>query len=654
MPAHHFLSDGLWNDTHGLPHSKRMNSGSHRLCVLRGTLCTAALLLATWPAQAQRIEHDGFLYDGVSPEDGALTEQLAPLQQSRGMRFVDWLADGSLLIVLSGDELERLHRIDTPLGSPEPLGITDSPAATRDITAAAQPYQSDAIAVLRQVPSGATELVKVALSDGSGESAPLLGPEWGAERPLWAHDGARLAISATLHGQDRAVYLLDTRHRDAPRALTDGPGDWLALDWSLDDRYLLVEHRAAPDLYELHWLDISSGERRLIVAMAAAEPLQEARIAPDGRGVLYRAGKEWLQLRYRSLDGQITQTLTPTMKNSVEHYAISGDGRWLAYSYDDNGWSRLVLIDQQQSSERVIDSLPRGVISALQFDRAGARLAINREDSTSPPDVFVLDVASNALVRWTEASAGPLGGSRLSQPEAVRFSGWKPSGGGALAAALLYRPQPMLSTSASAVAAKHGPAMRSPVVIYLAGEDAQPRPRFDPLLQSLSAGGGFVVLAPELRGRLISREERSDAVRQIGALLLWIASRPDLDPSRVAIVASGRYSAVALGALALFSDRLQRGVVIDGDANGVPLLAIEKPVLLARGFTQPRMNAAAGDQLLWRLRAARSRAALFGPLGDAMLAVSSARRAELTRVILDFLISGADAAPVQSVSRPSR
>ena len=143
-------------------------------------------------------------------------------------------------------------------------------------------------------------------------------------------------------------------------------------------------------------------------------------------------------------------------------------------------------------------------------------------------------------------------------------------------------------------------------------------------------------------------------MRQIGALLLWIASQPDLDPARVAIVASGRCSAVALGALALFSDRLQRGVVIDGDANGVPLLAIEKPVLVARGFTQPRMNSAAGDQLLWRLRAARSRAVLFGPAGDAMPEVSSARRAELTRVILDFLMSGADAAPVQSVSRSGR
>ena len=370
--------------------------------------------------------------------------------------------------------------------------------------------------------------------------------------------------------------------------------------------------------------------------------------------MLYRAGREWSQLRYRSLDGQVTQTLTPTMKNSVEHYAISGDGRWLAYSYDDNGWSRLVLIDQQQSSERVIDSLPRGVISALQFDRTGARLAINREDSTSPPDVFVLDVASNALVRWTEASAGPLGGNRLSQPQAVRFSGWKATGNGAQAAALLYRPQPKPSVSVSAGAAKHGPATRSPVVIYLAGEEAQPRPRFDPLLQSLAVGGGFAVLAPELRGRLISREERSDAVRQIGALLLWIASQPDLDPARVAIVASGRCSAVALGALALFSDRLRRGVVIDGDANGVPLLAIEKPVLVARGFTQPRMNSAAGDQLLWRLRAARSRAVLFGPAGDAMPEVSSARRAELTRVILDFLMSGADAAPVQSVSRSGR
>ena len=202
--------------------------------------------------------------------------------------------------------------------------------------------------------------------------------------------------------------------------------------------------------------------------------------------------------------------------------------------------------------------------------------------------------------------------------------------------ALLYRPrsapapQPQLPERGA----------RLPVIVYLWGEDEMPRPRFDPLLQSLVTVGGFAVIAPELHGRLVTAEERADAVRDIGALLIWIAAQPDLDSSRIAIVGSGRRSAIALGALALFSDRLQRGVVVDGDAGGVPLLAIERPVLIARGFVRPPLAAVTGDQLLWRLRAARSRAALFGPVGDAPMDEGGARQAELARVVLDFLAEG--------------
>ena len=607
---------------------------SHRLCLLRRWLCAATLLLAALPAAADRIERGGLVYDAVGPANAALSDRLALLQQARGMRFLDWLADGGMLVALRSEDAERLHRVRTPLGTPELLGAADGGARQRDVSAAGQPYQSEAVAVMRQAQGREAALLRLPL-DGS-EPRQLLGPEWRAERPLWAHDGQRLAVSAALRGLEHDVFLVDSRTRDAPRQLATGVGDWQALDWSLDDRFLLLMHRTPLGVRELHWLDVASGERRVLIAMPTDGQLQDARIAPDGRGVLYLAGSDYLRLQYIGLDGQPARVLTPAMKRSVERYAISGDGRWLAYSYDDNGWSRLVLLDQQQAQERVISSLPAGVITALQFDRSGARLAVNAESTVSPPDVYVLDVASNALVRWTAASAGPLGAAAFSNPQPVRFRSWKPAGGAPQLAALLYRPR---SAPAPAPQPPQSGA-RLPVIVYLTGEDEQPRPRFDPLLQSLVTVGGFAVVAPELHGRLVTGEERADAVRDIGSLLIWIAAQPGLDATRIAIVGSGRRSAIALGALALFSERLQRGVAVDGDATGVPLLAIERPVLIARGFVRPLLPAATGDQLLWRLRAARSRAALFGPAGDAPLDDSGARQAELARVVLDFLAEG--------------
>lgn len=613
-----------------------MKFRSHRVCLSRGALC-ALLLAAAWPATAERIVRDGLVYDAVSPSNAALAERLAPLQQARGFRFLDWLANGSLLVAMRGEDTEQLHRLDTPLGAPDPLHIAGNDPQDRVVAAVAQPYQSDALAVLRQAPGGGPTLLRVAL-DGA-EARVLMGADWRAESPLWAHDGQRLACSATLRGTGRDVFLLDSRTADPPRQLAAEPGDWQALDWSLDDRYLLLWHRTPLGVQQLQWLDVDSGARRVLVEIPAGSALHEPRIAPDGRGVLYLAGKDWLRLQYTSLDGQATRALTPPMQRHVEHYAISGDGRWLAYSYDDNGLSRLLLLDQRQSTERVIGSLPAGVITTLQFDRTGARLAINIETTLSPPDIFVLDVASNALVRWTSASAGPLGVNTFSPPQPVRFRAWRQNGTSPQGAALLYRPPAAAVPAPGSLSQTGLNAARLPVLIYLDSEDGQPRPRFDPLLQSLVAAGGFAVVAPELRGRLETSEGRADAVRDVGTLLIWIATQPDLDSSRIAIFGAGPRSAVALGALALFSDRLQSGVVLDGDASGVPLLAIEKPVLVARGFVQPQLLPAAGDRLLWRLRAARSPAALFGPVDDVFLEGSAAQRAELARVVLEFLVT---------------
>jgi pimeloyl-ACP methyl ester carboxylesterase len=255
--------------------------------------------------------------------------------------------------------------------------------------------------------------------------------------------------------------------------------------------------------------------------------------------------------------------------------------------------------------------------------------------------VYVLDLASNALVRWTEASAGPTGVAAVSNSQPVRYRSWNQAEGMAQASALLYQPRGVVTTDS------RGKPAPLPVIVYLAGDEDAARPHFDPLLQSLVNVGGFAVVAPELRGTAQRSLDRTDLLRDIGALLLWIGTQPGLDNARVAIIGSGQRSAVALGAVALFSDRLQRAAIVDGDASGVPLLAIERPVLIARGFAPPVLNSATAEQLLWRLRAARSAAALFGPAGDAPAYVSGARQMELSRVLLDFLGDGRAAPPAQ-------
>jgi dipeptidyl aminopeptidase/acylaminoacyl peptidase len=65
---------------------------------------------------------------------------------------------------------------------------------------------------------------------------------------------------------------------------------------------------------------------------------------------------------------------------------------------------------------------------------------------------------------------------------------------------------------------------------------------------------------------------REDSVRDIGALLDWIAAQPELDASRVMVIGGSYGGYMTLASMARFSDRLRCGVDIVGIANWVTFL----------------------------------------------------------------------------------
>jgi pimeloyl-ACP methyl ester carboxylesterase len=140
----------------------------------------------------------------------------------------------------------------------------------------------------------------------------------------------------------------------------------------------------------------------------------------------------------------------------------------------------------------------------------------------------------------------------------------------------------------------------------------QSRADFDALRQFLVTELGYTVIAANVRGSggygrswaaLGAGALGQDAVREIGALLVWISAQRDLDAKRVAILGGPRGGELALAALAAYGDRIQRGVDLGGQgaashatasmrraANGTTALggiaAVRRPVLVVRGYEE--------------------------------------------------------------------
>jgi len=84
---------------------------------------------------------------------------------------------------------------------------------------------------------------------------------------------------------------------------------------------------------------------------------------------------------------------------------------------------------------------------------------------------------------------------------------------------------------------------------------------------------GVAMLVPNVRGStgygktwlsLDNAEKREDSVKDIGALLDWIAKQPDLDASRVGVIGGSYGGYMVLAALTNYSDRIRAGVEIVG------------------------------------------------------------------------------------------
>ncbi len=607
--------------------------------------------------------------DGLAPTDPLVAASLPGYLQSRSARFVDWLSDGSLLIATRFGDTLQIHRVRNPLGMREQLTFAPEgvlAAAARPLSSDALLYVTaqpgGGTQLYLQQLSGVIPPAHVLRALTSGEEQ--------ISTPRWAPDGARIAYVSTRRGaSDATVYVIDTRVPQAlPRLVAAGNGArWRIDGWSPDGRHLLLGRIDAPssgtalqsavaagaleagDLADasgaalpttaLYVADVDSGTVSPLSvpqsdpthgrrarhtpepnaygvggAAGAALTASSARFASDGTGVLLlthglgsgASPHEYQQLVYLDrADGRSTVLSTPT-DHDVRLFDQSADGRYIAYTLDENGTSRLMLLDQRLKLQLPVSSLPTGIISSLRFDASGRRLAITLESTRSPADVYVLDTAGNTLTRWTHSEVGLLDTQAFVEPQLLHFSTWdRIDGQDRQLLALGYNPGPDTV----------GAGAPRPVIVWLcSGGGAQCRPRFAPFVQYLVRELGCVVIAPDVRGSsglgqsLQSAGQgslRDDAVRDIGSLLVWIGLQPGLDHTRVALLGEGYGSYLALQSLSQYGDRVLGAVAafppgLTGLAN---VEAIRRPVLLVQGLADWNVPAYEGAQLREGLRA---------------------------------------------------
>jgi dipeptidyl aminopeptidase/acylaminoacyl peptidase len=604
---------------------------------MRSFLALAVLLLplaalAAPPAKpgpkVQRTERGALVLENVPEVPAALAERTNQYQQSRAASLQGWIGDELLITTRFGDTAQ-VHRVAFPGGDRAQLTFFQEP-----VTVAAPAPDGKSFLFRKDV--GGNEQFQFHHYDlASGAHRLVTDGKSRNQGALWSDKGDRFAFSTTRrNGKDTDVHVM-ARGADASTALVERDGAWGARDWSADGSRLLVGKFISATQSELYVVDVAS--RAVTRFHPSAQPIAfgSALFSADGKGVYYTSdeGSEFQRLRYEGLAGDGARVLSADIPWDVEELELSADGRYLAFTVNAGGLSELHVRDLKRNKAVATPKLPVGLVGNLRFHREHPRLGFVLNGPRSPSDVFSFDVGRDELVRWTRSETGGLDASTFTEPSLVEFKSFD----GRAIPSFYYRATPKRAGA------------KVPVLISIhGGPESQSQPSYNPLTEFYVRELGIAVLTPNVRGssgygksylQLDNGMLREDSVKDIGALLDWIAQQPELDASRVAVIGGSYGGYMVLASMTHYNARLRAGVEIVGISDFVTFLTntsdyrrdlrrveygderipemktflekisplasarnITKPMLIAQGANDPRVPRGEAEQIVASIR----------------------------------------------------
>jgi len=531
-----------------------------------------------------------------------LMAKLAQYQSVRGASFRGFAPDGSgILIGTRFGNSSQLHRVYEPGGRREQITFFDEP-----VSGSFLPKATDG-AIVMLMDSGGNENDQVYLLDRQKFATTRLTDgksrnKLGAVRP----DGSQIVVTSNQrNGRDVDLYLADPRQPGSMKLVMQvDQQTWSAYDWSRDGKTLLLNRYVSANESYPALLDVASGQRtelpRPTKDKAAFGPMA---FAVDGKSILIAsdAGGEFSRLARLDLASQKYTWLTDDIPWDVSDIAVEPITGDIVVVVNEDGASRLYLLSHGDGSRRAL-KLPLGIVSGLEFSPDGRRLGFTLARPDSPPDAYSLTVAEGELTRWTFSEVGGLNPASFLAPSRIQFKSFDDR----MIPAYYFRPRVASSSK------------KVPVFISIhGGPESQYQPFFSPIIQYHLNELGMAVICPNVRGSsgygktylaLDNAEKREDSVKDIGALLDWIAQQPELDSSRV-VVSGGSYGGyMVLASLTHFGERIKAGIDNVGIANFVTFLERTAP------YRVDLRRAEYGDERDPRMRATFDR---ISPLNNA-------------------------------------
>ena len=531
---------------------------------MRHLVCAALLLVLPSVTAGQEpvvTPPPSLTAEGIPPIPQSIADGLARYSQFRQAQMQAWSPS------------KRQVLIRTALGNASQLHFVDGPGHDRrqltwyrnGVHSEASPSfdPADANSFVFLYDPGNTEARSLYRYDMTSGEPTLVAKSNTRYPPVWARQGKWVAYdSAERNGKDHDLYVVQPSDPKTKRLVAQVDSLWSAEDWSPDGNSLLISENFSNVETYLWRLDVKTGEKTPITRRGDGKPAAwyNARFSSDGKRV-YAISDRGLGGEPRVWRCDVAACAwTPVTADGLAvdilpgapGFEISSDGSLLAVVLDRGSFTELQVIDLTTLKARSLPAVGKGRVTYLRWRPNSREIGFTFGSVKSQGDVYSIDVSVGTLTRWTfsEASFNP---DVLPVPEVVE---WK-SFDGTTITGNLYKPSAKFTGPRPVMVQIHG------------GPDDRDRVRWQGRSNYFLNEMGIALLWTNVRGsggfgRKFSQMDdgkgRDGAIKDIGALLDWIANRPDLDQNRVVLAGASYGGWLALEAGIVYNDRI-RGII---------------------------------------------------------------------------------------------
>jgi dipeptidyl aminopeptidase/acylaminoacyl peptidase len=340
-------------------------------------------------------------------------------------------------------------------------------------------------------------------------------------------------------------------------------GGWGVSDISPDDKTIIVGEGLSVTESRLYVVDIATGTKTRLSPETKEQAVFEGAVyLKDGKTIIISTDLD-NEFQYLAKMDLTTKKITPLTKSipwDVGGYDLSPDGTKLLFTTNEAGFTKLYMLDVNTNAYEPVKEIPNGSLGGFKWHENGTEFSYVYSNATTSSDIYTFNIDSRKTERWTESELGGLVSSQLSDAELIKWKSFDQKE----ISGFYYK------------AHKKFTGKRPVIIVIHGGPEGQSFPGFQGRNNYYLNELGVALIYPNVRGstgygktfvKLDNGYLRENSVKDIGALLDWIAQQPELDASRVMTMGGSYGGYMALACAVFYSDRLKCSNDIVGISN---------------------------------------------------------------------------------------